>query len=212
MNESIGKKLKVYAEEAPQEQALKINGLRAVFGEKYPPMVRVVSIGARVKDLLADPTNDKWRQYSIEFCGGTHLQSTDHAEHFTITAEESVSKGIRRITALTGSAATAALSAASQLDQTITSAKSAPDDQLQPIIATLNASLSTGTLPVRAKRRAQSAIVDLQTRLKAREKSTKASAPKSTSSPLPAISWQMPPAAAPANSSSEKSPAPTTNN
>ena len=32
----------VYAEAAPQEQALKITGLRAVFGEKYPPMVRVV--------------------------------------------------------------------------------------------------------------------------------------------------------------------------
>jgi len=38
----VEKKLPVYAQEAPQEQALKINGLRAVFGEKYPPMVRVV--------------------------------------------------------------------------------------------------------------------------------------------------------------------------
>ncbi len=63
-------------------------------------MVRVVSIGAPVKDLLADPTNEKWRQFSIEFCGGTHLKSSDQAEHFLITAEESVSKGIRRIVAL----------------------------------------------------------------------------------------------------------------
>src|SRR2546430_9443434 len=34
VNEQIGKKLPVYAEVAPQEQALKINSLRAVFGEK----------------------------------------------------------------------------------------------------------------------------------------------------------------------------------
>src|SRR5581483_4058302 len=53
----IAKKLPVYAQEAPQEQALKINGLRAVFGEKYPPMVRVVSIGAPVADLLKNPSD-----------------------------------------------------------------------------------------------------------------------------------------------------------
>jgi alanyl-tRNA synthetase len=178
VHQAIEKNLKIYAEEAPQELALKINGLRAVFGEKYPPMVRVVSIGAPVKDLLADPTNEKWRQYSIEFCGGTHLQSTDQAESFTIIAEESVSKGIRRLTALTGLAASAASESASKTDAIITTAKSTPDDQLQPILANLNAALSTGTLPLRAKRRAQAAIAELQARIKAHEKSTRASATK----------------------------------
>src|SRR5438270_7201131 len=86
----IEKRLPVYAEEAPQEQALKINGLRAVFGEKYPPMVRVVSVGVPVADLLGDPANEKWRQYSIEFCGGTHLANSAESECFVITAEESV--------------------------------------------------------------------------------------------------------------------------
>src|SRR4029078_7008519 len=85
--QQIGQKLPVYAEEAPQEQALKINGLRAVFGEKYPPMVRVVSVGVPVADLLKDPTNERWRQFSVEFCGGTHLRSTSDVEAFTITAE-----------------------------------------------------------------------------------------------------------------------------
>src|SRR5204862_6951475 len=103
--ERIAQKLPVYAEVAPQEQALKIHGLRAVFGEKYPPMVRVVSIGVPVADLLKDPANTKWRQYSIEFCGGTHLKTTTEIEGFVITAEESVSKGIRRIVAQTGEAA-----------------------------------------------------------------------------------------------------------
>src|SRR5439155_17105439 len=105
VDERVKQKLPVYAEVAPQEQALKIHGLRAVFGEKYPPMVRVVSIGAPVADLLKDPTNEKWRQYSIEFCGGTHLKNTADVEEFVITSEESVSNGIRRLVALTGAAA-----------------------------------------------------------------------------------------------------------
>jgi alanyl-tRNA synthetase len=175
VDQSIKKNLTVYAEEAPQELALKINGLRAVFGEKYPPMVRVVSIGAPVKDLLSDPTNEKWRQFSIEFCGGTHIQSTSESESFTITAEESVSKGIRRIVALTGRAASAALSAASQIDAEIAKSKSTPDDQLQSIITEINTTISAGKLPLRAKRRAQKAVVDLQARIKAFEKSNKSS-------------------------------------
>jgi alanyl-tRNA synthetase len=174
VHQAIEKNLKIYAEEAPQELALKINGLRAVFGEKYPPMVRVVSIGAPVKDLLADPANEKWRQLSIEFCGGTHLSSTSEAQSFTIIAEESVSKGIRRIVALTGSAASAALAAASQIDAEIAKSKSTPDDQLQPIITEINTTISTGKLPLRAKRRAQKSVVDLQARVKAFEKSSKA--------------------------------------
>src|SRR5678815_3110320 len=99
VNECVEKKLPVYADVAPQEKALKIHGLRAVFGEKYPPMVRVVSIGAPVGELLADPSNAKWRQNSIEFCGGTHLKNTGDVEAFIVTAEESVSKGVRRIVA-----------------------------------------------------------------------------------------------------------------
>ena len=175
VDQAIKKNLPVYADEAPQELALKINGLRAVFGEKYPPMVRVVSIGAPVKDLLADPANEKWRQYSIEFCGGTHIKTTGEAQSFAITAEESVSKGIRRIVAFTGRAASAALSAASEIDALISKTKSTPDDQLSPIIADLNTTIASGKLPLRAKRRAQKAVLDLQARMKAFEKSNKAS-------------------------------------
>src|SRR5207245_386945 len=50
VDERVRQQLPVYAENAPQEQALKIHGLRAVFGEKYPPMVRVVSIGVPVTE------------------------------------------------------------------------------------------------------------------------------------------------------------------
>jgi alanyl-tRNA synthetase len=173
VNREIQKKLPVYATEAPQELALKINGLRAVFGEKYPPLVRVVSIGAPVADLLANPMDPKWRAYSIEFCGGTHLKTSDEAGQFAIVAEESVSKGIRRLVALTGDAAAEALAVAQQIETAIASAKDLPDAQLSAHIATLQ-KLSAGQIPLRAKRRAQAAIAEIQAKHKGVEKAAKA--------------------------------------
>jgi len=173
VNENIARKLPVYAEEAPQEQALKINGLRAVFGEKYPPMVRVVSIGVPVADLLKDPGNAKWRQYSVEFCGGTHLKNAGDADGFVVTAEESVSKGIRRIVALTGDAAKESLQLASALRQQVESARSAPEQQLPAAIAAIQKQLAAPGLPLRDKRKAQAAVAELQSKYKAWEKSQK---------------------------------------
>ena len=160
----------VYAEEAEQGQALKINGLRAVFGEKYPPRVRVVSIGVPVKDLLADPANPKWRQYSIEFCGGTHVKNSDQIAQFVLTAEESVSKGIRRIVAVTGDSAGAVKHSGEELEKSIEHARLAPEEQLPSLINTLQKSAG-GQIPLRVKRRAQVAIAELQAKHKAFEKS-----------------------------------------
>jgi alanyl-tRNA synthetase len=174
VDEAIGKKdLPVYIEEAPQEQALKINGLRAVFGEKYPPMVRVVSIGVPVHDLLADPGNPKWREFSIEFCGGTHLAASNEAGRFAIVAEESVSKGIRRIVALTDKPAAAAWEEAAMLDGIAKNAIQLPDGELGPVIADLNLRLSSHVLPLGPKRRIQTALAELQARSRAWEKAHK---------------------------------------
>lgn len=61
-------------------------GAMMLFGEKYPDIVRMVSIG----------------DYSKELCGGTHLERMGELQAFEILADDSVSAGTRRITALTG--------------------------------------------------------------------------------------------------------------
>jgi alanyl-tRNA synthetase len=70
--------------------------------------VRVVSIGAPIDEVVNDIENEKWKQYSIEFCGGTHLDQTQAAKHFVIVKEEALAAGVSRITAYTGTSATAA--------------------------------------------------------------------------------------------------------
>jgi alanyl-tRNA synthetase len=166
VNTCIEMKLPVYAQEAPQAEALKIFGLRAVFGEKYPPMVRVVSIGVPVADLLKQPDNPKWKGYSVEFCGGTHLPNAHDAEKFVVTAEESVSKGIRRIVALSGAAAAEAITQGHVIETLISQARTTSDADLGGLIAALQKSLAGGTVPLLSRRRAQAAVAELQERQK----------------------------------------------
>ena len=79
------------------EKAKKL-GARALFGEKYDNDVRVVSIGKRENSSLGFSGNS----YSVELCGGTHVNYTGDIGYFIITAEVASSGGVRRIEALTG--------------------------------------------------------------------------------------------------------------
>jgi alanyl-tRNA synthetase len=101
-NKIIEQSLKVYAKEASLSEAKRIDGLRAVFDETYPDPVRVVSIGVSIDDLLNQPPKSNGREYSVEFCGGTHLKTSKHVDRLVIVTEEAIAKGIRRVVAVTG--------------------------------------------------------------------------------------------------------------
>ena len=105
----VSNSLPVHIETVPLDKAKEINNLRAVFGERYPDPVRVVSIGPTVPELLADPTNDEWEAYSIELCGGTHIPTTDVMAQFALVEESAVAKGVRRVVGVTGVAAASAI-------------------------------------------------------------------------------------------------------
>eukprot|EP01098_Paradermamoeba_levis_P006596 TRINITY_DN2743_c0_g1_i2.p1 TRINITY_DN2743_c0_g1~~TRINITY_DN2743_c0_g1_i2.p1 ORF type:complete len:670 (-),score=251.63 TRINITY_DN2743_c0_g1_i2:14-1801(-) len=87
VNAIVEQKLSVYSGEASLADAKKVKGLRLMEGEEYPNPVRIVSIGVPVADLLSNPNQDKWANYSIEFCGGTHIKNSEEVKVFTIVGE-----------------------------------------------------------------------------------------------------------------------------
>jgi alanyl-tRNA synthetase len=97
-------------------------GATMLFGEKYGDVVRVVDITA----------------YSMELCGGTHARSTAAVGPFTIVRESSVGQGVRRIEAITGSAALSALRRADRVAKEAAAALRTPPEQLPEAVATLS--------------------------------------------------------------------------
>ena len=85
VNDAILEGYPVATEVLPIEEAKK-KGAVAMFGEKYGDIVRVVEMG----------------DFSMEFCGGTHLDNTAKAGPFRIKSEGSIASGVRRIEATVG--------------------------------------------------------------------------------------------------------------
>jgi alanyl-tRNA synthetase len=93
-------------------------GAMALFGEKYGEEVRVLSMG-----------RDDDASFSVELCGGTHVNALGDIALFEIVSESAVSSGVRRIEALTGEAARAYLSTRDEkLREAAAALKATPDD------------------------------------------------------------------------------------
>ncbi len=94
-------------------------GAMALFGEKYGDEVRVVSMG----------TEDGGQTYSLELCGGTHVDALGDIGLFKVIGEGAVSSGVRRVEALTGEAARSYLNARDEkLREAAATLKTTPDE------------------------------------------------------------------------------------
>jgi alanyl-tRNA synthetase len=219
-NDRIAAKLPVYAENreenfVDQKKAREINTLRAVFGEKYPDNVRVVSIGVPITEedakkarasaptevggsletdwLLRDPKNPKWMNYSVEFCGGTHVKNTSEIEHFVLTHEEGVAKGVRRVVGISGEKAKQAEALGAQLLAEVMGSEprssdraDSPNSQTYPAaesprglksavrLADFQKRLAEAEIPIRVRREIQTILTEVQKALKEQSKESAA--------------------------------------
>jgi len=118
VNAEILRNSSVSKEVLPIEKAQE-KGALALFGEKYGEEVRVVSMGG---------------DYSVEFCGGTHVERTGDIGLFKIVSESGISSGVRRIEAVTGKGALALVEKEEQtLKQICEIVKSNADDVLEKV-------------------------------------------------------------------------------
>lgn len=117
VNMIIWRNTPVTTQESTPDEAIK-TGAMALFGEKYGDKVRVVSMGIHEEDLQ----NDTFSPYSVELCGGTHVQATGDIGLFKIISEGAIASGVRRIEAVTGEDAYAYLSGRDQLARDVADA------------------------------------------------------------------------------------------
>jgi len=114
VNSEIRKNPPVVAEVMARDEALAA-GAMALFGEKYGDQVRVLRIG----------------DFSVELCGGTHVQRAGDIGFFKIVSESGVAAGIRRIEAITGQQAVRWVQAANRQLQTLADLFKCPLETLE---------------------------------------------------------------------------------
>jgi len=117
VNQAVMKNYSVQTEIKDIDEAKKM-GATALFGEKYGEEVRVVKMG----------------NYSLELCGGTHVDATGDIGAFKIVSESGIAAGVRRIEAVTGEYALDYFnSKLDLLNKTAAKLKTEPDNLLQRV-------------------------------------------------------------------------------
>ncbi|MFP4098333.1 MAG: alanine--tRNA ligase [Alphaproteobacteria bacterium] len=125
VNEEIRANTPVETRLMPLEEARE-TGAMALFGEKYDDEVRVVTMGTQEEGAN--------KPFSVELCGGTHVNQTGEIGLFKIISEESLSAGIRRVEAVTGANALAYLDKQNnRLQQVAGAIKASPSDVVERI-------------------------------------------------------------------------------
>ncbi len=120
-NQAIRDDLVVTDTQMPLEEAKAI-GAMAMFGEKYPPIVRMVELGG---------------PWSRELCGGTHVASTARIGMLTLLGEQSIGSGTRRIEALVSSDAFNHMAAERALVSQLTGLLKVSPEQLPERVSSL---------------------------------------------------------------------------
>lgn len=166
VNKDIAAGYDVHAVDTPLAEAGTINTLRAVFGERYPDPVRVVSIGASVDSLIATPDDPRWMELSVEFCGGTHLSNTRDADGFVLLAEQGLAAGVRRVIGLAGEPAAKARGEAANLRSQLAGLESADGENLTRGLEDLIRDLDAATISIVERHRMTPGLDALKSKAK----------------------------------------------
>ncbi|MGO0576283.1 alanine--tRNA ligase [Ornithinimicrobium panacihumi] len=141
INERLMDDLQVTAEQMPLEQAREM-GAMALFGERYPDIVRVVSVGG---------------PWSLELCGGTHVLNSAQLSLVKIMGEASIGSGVRRVEALVGADAYQHLARENIIVNQLTDTLKVRPDELPDRIGALVARLKDAEREI-ARARSQQAM------------------------------------------------------
>jgi alanyl-tRNA synthetase len=153
LNKAVTDDLKVYSKEIPLKSAMDIKSIRCMFDEKYGDLVKVVTVGIPVETVLADPGNEaNLKKYSIELCGGTHVESLKALGCVVISGEDALTKGVRRMTLVTGDIARSATAEGAEfLKQfatlTATDCGAEHDDRVKAL-SVLNKNVNESSIPL----------------------------------------------------------------
>ncbi|KAJ5790843.1 alanyl-tRNA synthetase [Penicillium psychrosexuale] len=142
----------VFVADVTLENARRIEGVRTIVGETYPDPTRVVSIGVPVNALVDNVSKNRWT-YSVELCGGTHVDRTGEIKDMVLLEESGIAKGVRRIVAATGQEAQEARQNAARLEEHLVSMEQMSiSPEKEALVKQAQAELATSTISILDKK------------------------------------------------------------